>query len=182
VKIRTARTAAGALLATGAMLTALGMASGCQHRDPVPPFPGATVRPAPVAGTGRPVAACDDTEGFGPCVYVDDAPDGRTHLYYVDEGGRYPDLFTRDMGVWSDDAAVLTRYVPQCRDAADAGPCVGQTGAGWVWVAPGASFPAGVPMPLCPSAAGGPAPCVWVPDVSGSGVPGDDAGVYVYGM
>jgi hypothetical protein len=157
-----ARSLAWALVMAG---TLAGLAA-CQHRDPV-------VHPVPVVSA--PLAACDDTDGYGPCAYLDDAAgDGLYRRYVVAAGHRYPD------------AVPVALYVPQCPDVALHGPCVGLDGvrAQWSYVAAGATWPYGLPVPLCPSENGAPdgSGCVWVPDVQGAGAPGDDAGAYLWGM
>jgi hypothetical protein len=65
--------------------------------DPATGIDGVPMRPVSDAVA---LADCSDTMMFGPCTYVDDAPDGQLHLYYVDEGGKYPTLKTRDLGLF----------------------------------------------------------------------------------
>jgi hypothetical protein len=175
---------ATALAIIGAVCLVLALVSGCEPRtggtDPCG-REGCVVPPQRPVADAKAVPDCEETEGFGPCTYVDDAPDGRTHWYYVDEGGMYPDLGTRDLGLWAQPDAPPV-YVPLCRDVdAGNGPCLDRDGTTWRYVRQGAAWPSGTAVSLCPGEDGGPSlPCAWIPSVQGNYT--GDSGAFVYGV
>lgn len=166
-----------ALVTVGIVALGLTLAA-CQPTADHEPFPGSSyVMPASPASNGDPVPVlpCEDTGGYGPCTYLDRAPDSQTHWFYVTDGGRYPNLGTIDLGIWG---AISPAYVPLCSDDGT-GPCAGVTLDGrWVYAGVGYTWPDGVTLDPCAAPLSGPVPCVWVPSAHGNT---GDSGVYVYG-